>query len=468
MVFSSMTFLFAFLPVVMLLYYAASAKLRNLILAVSGVIFYAWGEPVYVLLMAFTIVVDYLTGLLIEKYDKSEKIRLIVLLVSVILNIGLFVVFKYSSFIIQNINALLGTDLIDPKLPLPIGISFYTFQAMSYTIDLYRREIKVQKSLISFTAYVTMFPQLIAGPIVRYSDVEREMGDREISLYKTADGIGIFLRGMAKKVLLANNIGAVWTLVKALDYDTLPVLTAWVGILAFTFQIFYDFSGYSDMAIGLGRMLGFNFPPNFNYPYQAKSITEFWRRWHMTLGSWFRSYVYIPLGGNRGGQLKTLRNLLIVWCLTGLWHGASWNFLFWGLYFGLLIIIEKLFLLKWLQKLPSFLQWLYSFLLVVFGWVLFEMNSVDKILGYFGALFGINGANLFDGQSFYLLIQNGIVFVACALCATTLPSRISQAIQKKTNGGYLTGKLLFETAIFGICIIYLATSSYNPFLYFNF
>lgn len=468
MVFSSMTFLFAFLPVVMLLYYAAPFKLKNLILAVSGVIFYAWGEPIYVLLMLFTIVVDYGAGLLIRKYDNSPKLRLTILLISVVLNIGVFVVFKYSSFIVQNVNGLLGTDLLDPKLPLPIGISFYTFQAMSYTIDLYRREIKVQKSIVAFTAYVTMFPQLIAGPIVRYSDVEREMEDRTVNLSKTSDGIGIFLRGMGKKVLLANNIGAVWTLVKAMDYDTLPVMTAWVGILAFTFQIFYDFSGYSDMAIGLGKMLGFSFPPNFNYPYESKSITEFWRRWHMTLGSWFRSYVYIPLGGNRGGQFKTLRNLLIVWCLTGLWHGASWNFLFWGLYFGLLIIIEKVFLLKWLQKLPSVLQWLYAFLLVVFGWVLFEMNSVDKILSFFGAMFGVNGAGLFDGQSFYLLLQNLVVFIISVLCATTLPVRIAEAIHKRSSRFYFTGKLVFEILVFGVCIIYLATSSYNPFLYFNF
>lgn len=468
MVFSSMIFMFLFLPIVLLLYYSASHKMRNVILAISGVFFYAWGEPVYVLMMLLTIVVDFFCGLLLSKFDDNKKARLGILIATIVINLGFFVVFKYSSFIVTNINDHFGTTLFDPKLPLPIGISFYTFQAMSYVIDLYRREIGVQRSIISFTGYVTMFPQLIAGPIVRYSDIEHEINHREVNLSKTADGIGIFLKGLAKKVLLANNIGMIWTSIKALDYADIPVLTAWIGILAFTFQIYYDFSGYSDMAIGLGKMLGFDFPPNFEHPYLSKSITEFWRRWHMTLGSWFRSYVYIPLGGNRGGTVKTIRNLLIVWGLTGLWHGASWNFMFWGLYFGVIIIIEKFFLSKLLVKLPRVVQWAYSFLLIVFGWVLFEMNSLDKIGGFLGAMFGLNGAGAFNSQSFFYLTSNLAVFVLCAVLSTKLIYRPAKWLKEKSEGSYRFVKLVCEFSMLALSICYIATSGYNPFLYFNF
>ena len=316
---------------------------------------------------------------------------------------------------------------------------------------------------------MTLFPQLIAGPIVRYSDVEEQINEREISMNKIADGISIFIRGLAKKLILANNIGAVWTLVKGMDYETLPVLTAWIGILAFTFQIYYDFSGYSDMAIGLGKMLGFDFPQNFNHPYLSKSVSEFWRRWHMTLGSWFLSYVYIPLGGNRVGKLKLVRNTLIVWMLTGLWHGASWNFVLWGLYFGVLILLEKLFLGKLLQKLPRVVQWLYAFLLVVFGWVLFEMTSLSSIGSFFGALFGVNGAALFDRQSVYLFLSNILLFVVCAFCSTNLSRRIYHFVRDKwalwcAN----TMRLGLDVALFAVSICYVVTSTYNPFLYFNF
>lgn len=468
MVFSSMVFLFAFLPIVMLLYYAAPMKLRNIILAVSGVFFYAWGEPVYVLMMLLTIAVDFFCGLLLSRYDGNKKARLAVLVLTIILNLGFFVVFKYSSFIITNINDWFNLNINDPKLPLPIGISFYTFQAMSYVIDLYRKEIAVQKNIINFTGYVTMFPQLIAGPIVRYSDIEHEINHREITLTKMSDGVSIFLKGLAKKVLLANNIGMIWTSIKALDYATLPTLTAWIGILAFTFQIYYDFSGYSDMAIGLGKMLGFEFPPNFEHPYLSKSITEFWRRWHMTLGSWFRSYVYIPLGGNRGGTLKTIRNLLIVWALTGFWHGASWNFMFWGLYFGVIIVIERFFLLKHLQKLPKLIQWAYSFLLIVLGWVLFEMNSLSSIGSFMSALFGLNGAGLYNPQSFFYLTSNLVIFVLCAVFSTKLIHRPAAWLYKKSEGSYRFVKLSAGLIMLSLSICYIATSGYNPFLYFNF
>lgn len=468
MVFSSMTFLFGFLPIVLLLYYAAPSKMKNLLLMISGIFFYAWGEPFYVIIMLFTVLVDYAAGLLMEKCGDNGKARLAVLLISVVLNLSLLIVFKYGSFIVQNINSLFGAQLFDPELPLPIGISFYTFQAMSYTIDLYRRKIKVQRNVINFTAYVTMFPQLIAGPIVLYSDVEHDLGIREVGTSQLADGIGIFIAGLGKKVLLANNIGAVWAIVKAMDYSTMPAVTAWLGILAFTFQIYYDFSGYSDMAVGMGKMLGFHFPQNFNYPYISKSITEFWRRWHISLSFWFKSYVYIPLGGNRDGIWKTIRNLLVVWFLTGLWHGASWNFVLWGLYFGVLLIGEKFVWGRLLEKLPGFFRWLYAFLLVVFGWVLFEMNDLASIGGFFSAMFGINGAGFADNQSVYLLVSNLVVFVLAAIGSTQLFAKVKKAFENRTPGMFGLANVVGLIGVFAICICYLVTSSYNPFLYFNF
>lgn len=468
MVFSSMTFLFAFLPIALLLYYAVPMKLRNLVLAVSGLIFYAWGEPFYVLLMIFTILVDFAAGILLVKMEHNKRARLAVLIVSVVLNLGILAVFKYGSFIVQSINGAFGLNLFDPELPLPIGISFYTFQAMSYTIDLYRHNIKQQKNLINFTAYVTMFPQLIAGPIVRYSDVEREMGEREIGSSQIGDGITIFIRGLGEKVLLANNIGLLWSTIKAMDYQDLPVATAWIGIAAFAFQIFFDFAGYSDMAIGLGKMLGFHFPKNFDHPYLSKSITEFWRRWHITLSSWFKSYVYFPLGGSRCKTPKIIRNLLVVWLLTGLWHGASWNFVLWGGYFGVLLILEKFVWGNFLKKLPDFVQWIYTFLLVLMGWVLFEMSSPETIGGFFSAMFGLNGAGFGNSQTLYLLLSNLILFILCAVGSTEFLQNLNLRFASRTPGVYQAVRTACVMLVFGVCICYLVTSTYNPFLYFNF
>lgn len=468
MVFSSMTFLFGFLPIVLLIYYAVPMRMKNLVIMISGLLFYAWGEPIYVFVMLLTIAIDYGAGLLMERFGDQQKKRLAVMIAAVVLNLLFLGVFKYSSFVVQNINALFHTTIPDPQLPLPIGISFYTFQAMSYVIDLYRREIRIQKSFVNFAGYVTLFPQLIAGPIVRYSDVEAQIDEREISIGKIGDGVSIFIRGLAKKTLLANTIGAVWTSVKAMDYGTLPAATAWIGILAFTFQIYYDFSGYSDMAIGLGKMLGFDFPPNFDHPYLSRSITEFWRRWHMTLGSWFRSYVYIPMGGNRVGKWGLVRNILVVWMLTGLWHGASWNFVLWGLYFGVILLIEKLFLGKFIRKLPNILQWLYAFLLIVFGWVLFEMNSLPAIGNFFAAMFGLNGAGFANRQSVYLVLSNAAVILLSVVCATMLPRRVFSWLRSKWKNGANGIRLTTELVLFFICLCYLVTSTYNPFLYFNF
>ncbi|MGI5894520.1 MAG: MBOAT family O-acyltransferase [Candidatus Merdivicinus sp.] len=467
MVFSSITFLYIFLPAVLLLYYIFPTRRKNIILMASGFLFYAWGEPVYVLLMLFSTLLDYSAGRVMEHFKDKPRIRKAALLTSVIINLSLLAVFKYSSFLIDNLNNLLGLQLFNPNLPLPIGISFYTFQSMSYTIDLYRGDTTMQKNYINYAAYVSMFPQLVAGPIVRYDDVAAELQSRTITLEKIGQGAFLFSIGLAKKVLLANNIGPLWTEVKeAASLGQVPAVTAWLGILAFTFQIYFDFSGYSDMARGMGQMLGFTFPENFRYPYTAKSITDFWRRWHITLSSWFKSYVYIPLGGNRGGTLRTIRNLLITWMLTGFWHGASWNFLFWGLYFGLLLILEKFVLARYLEKLPSILRRFYALLLVIFGWVFFEMETPALIGRFFRALAGSGG--FADLHSLYLLMSFGLLLILCILASGSWISnffRKAAARFPKTFGSLQT---IWIAAALLICTAFLVNSTYNPFLYLRF
>ena len=467
MVFSGLTFLFFFLPIVLLLYYAVPAKGKNLIILISGIIFYAWGEPIYIFIMLLSTAIDYTAGRFIDYFDKDEKKRKIFLLLSVCMNLGLLSIFKYSSFIIGNINGIFGCEIFDPQLPLPIGISFYTFQSMSYTIDLFMRKIKVQKNVVSFVSFVTLFPQIVAGPIVRYEDIAGEIDDRRITISDVGSGASIFIKGLAKKVLLANNIGLVWTEIKAMDYHTLPAVTAWIGILAFTFQIYFDFSGYSDMAVGLGKMLGFTFPQNFNHPYISKSVSEFWRRWHITLGSWFKSYVYIPMGGNRKGTRRTLINLLVVWALTGLWHGASWNFVLWGLYFGVIIILERIGLAKLLEKLPSAVRVAYTFVLVVFGWVLFETATLPDAAAYFGAMFGAGGA-FADGYSLYLLLTNAAVFILCVAASGELANRLRQKLSVKFAKPYRYGLPIVQTVLLLVCTAFLVDATYNPFLYFRF
>ena len=355
MVFSSVLFLFRFLPIFMICYFLVPRKMKNLVLFLGSLVFYAWGEPVYIFLMLFSTISDYVWGRLIEEYRGKDHSR-IFLLCSIGINLFILGFFKYADFLLQTVNTVFGTSIPLLKLPLPIGISFYTFQTMSYTIDVYRGEAPVQNNIISFGAYVSMFPQLIAGPIVRYQDIAAELNTRTESLERFSLGIRRFVVGLGKKVLLANQAGALWTEITAILPADRSVLMVWMGILAFVFQISFDFSGYSDMAVGMGHMLGFHFPENFNYPYISKSITEFWRRWHISLGTWFKEYVYIPLGGNRKGGLLQVRNILVVWLLTGIWHGASINFLLWGIYFGLLLLLEKFVLMKYLKKLPSLLQ----------------------------------------------------------------------------------------------------------------
>ncbi len=476
MVFSSLTFLLVFLVITMILYYAVPHKLKNVVILVSGLVFYAWGEPLYVFVMILSTFIDYTAGRIIHRFDDKPKVRLACLIVSLVMNLGLLGVFKYSGFLINSVNDWFGWNIKNPNLPLPIGISFFTFQSMSYTIDLYRRRIKVQKNAASFMAFVTLFPQIVAGPIVRYEDVQNEIDDRRLTEPMIAGGISRFITGLGKKVLIADNIGLLWTQIKSLEYTELSAVSAWLGILAFTFQIYFDFSGYSDMAIGLGKMMGFNFPENFDYPYMSKSISEFWRRWHMTLGNWFKSYVYFPLGGSRKGTARTVVNLLIVWTITGVWHGAAWNFMLWGAYFGVLIVLEKLFLGKILEKIPSFFSWLYTFVLVVFGWVMFDavdqstlsFGSVfSQVFTYIGAMFGGNGVFI-DNTAMYALVNYGIIFAIAIFGSSDALKTICGKVKEKAPQFVMYGYPVVQTCVMLASLAFTTTSTYHPFLYTNF
>ena len=464
MVFSDSVFLFMFLPLTLAVYYAVPFAFKNTVLFLTGLLFYAWGEPVYVLIMLLSTAIDYCAGRLMDRFDSNKNIRKATLLVSVVMNLSLLGIFKYGSFFIGSVNGIFGSAIPDPGLPLPIGISFFTFQSMSYTVDLYRRNIKVQKNFIDFAAFVTMFPQIVAGPIVRYEDVSAQLACRRIDLSSMSDGITRFVCGMCKKVLIANSIGALWTDVKAQDYASMPAATAWLGIAAFTLQIYFDFSGYSDMAIGLGKMLGFDFPENFRYPYNSKSIAEFWRRWHITLGDWFKSYVYFPLGGSRGSTAATIRNTLIVWLLTGLWHGASWNFILWGLYYGVLIILEKFIFRRLLERTPSALRHILMMLAVVFGWVIFEITSPASELEFVKAMLGFGGsfANSFTLNALH---NYAVTFIAAIAISTGIPLKMCKKLPEKRAD---TLSLVGEAAGMTACIACLVDSGYNPFLYFNF
>lgn len=442
-------------------------------LFISSLFFYAWGEPIYVSIMLVSTVVDYTHGWLVDSYLKKGqrgKAKAAVIS-SVVINLAILGFFKYSDFFISNINGIFGLSIPLLNLPLPIGISFYTFQTMSYSIDVYRREAKVQHNILDFGTYVTLFPQLIAGPIVRYQTVAEEMRNRHENFDEFGEGVKRFVIGLGKKVLLANTIGQIFTQVSAGDAATMPVLTAWIGILAYTFQIYFDFAGYSDMAIGLGRMLGFHFLENFDYPYLSRSITEFWRRWHISLGTWFREYVYIPLGGNRKGLARQIINIMIVWLLTGFWHGASWNFAIWGLYFGILLMMEKLFLLKLLNKLPRFIQHFYTMFCVILGWGLFAFDSLSQGLSFIGAMFGLHGNALADTTSIYLLYTNLILFAVLILASTDYPKKwfhkLSDKLSKKPAIPASTQSILLA-AVFFLCVAFLVDASYNPFLYFRF
>ena len=439
-------------------------------LLLCSLIFYAWGEPVYVFLMLFSIVFNYLSGIEIDGYRQNENTKMLrySFWFTVIVNLAILGFFKYYGFLVNNLNAILPFEIPYRELSLPIGISFYTFQTLSYIIDVYKGVVPVQKNFVSFGAYVTMFPQLIAGPIVRYTDVDAQLSKRTHSLYKFGQGVSWFLRGLGKKVLLANNIGMTYDAIAAILPAERSVLTAWIGCIAYAMQIYFDFGGYSDMAIGLGKMFGFEFIKNFDYPYISKSVTEFWRRWHISLGTWFREYVYIPLGGNRVSKAKHIRNILIVWMLTGFWHGAAWNFMLWGLYYGLLLLAEKLFLAPKLERLPQKVQQAYCFILVLFGWVLFFSPTLKDAFVYIGNMFGIGGSGFIDSTGLYYLTSNLILLVICALCSTPwLWKKFRRFTLQKGKYPSVAAAVVY-TAIFILSIAYLVNATYNPFLYFRF
>ena len=449
MVFSSLSFLGGFLPIFLAAYFCAPRKFRNSVLFFGSLVFYAWGEPVYILIMLFSTVLDYSVGLGLER-SSSPSARRALLRVSVVVNLGLLGFFKYSGFVL----GIFGLSMTG--LPLPIGISFYTFQTMSYSIDVYRGDTPVQKDIISFGAYVTMFPQLIAGPIVRYADVQRELSFRRETFEGFSAGVSRFVAGLSKKVLLANNFGSLWDTVKVMDSPS--ALTAWLGITAFSLQLYFDFSGYSDMAIGLGKMLGFEFPENFNYPYISQSIAEFWRRWHMTLGEWFKLYLYIPLGGNRGSVFKVVSNLMVVWLITGLWHGAAWNFVLWGGYFGILLCCEKYLWGERLKSAPKVFRHFYTLILITVSWVLFEAAGFNFLL----AMVGANAA--FDATGLYLLSSYGFMLLVGAAGATPLPLSLT----KKIADGSSPFVPLCSATMLALSLSGVIASGYNPFLYFRF
>lgn len=470
MVFSSFVFLFAFLPVLLLVYYICPAKIRNLVLLVASLFFYAWGEPRYVWIMVFSIVFDYTNGSLIEYFKglNKNKAAKTVLVVDMLGNLAILGFFKYTDFFIGTINSLTGAGISLLKIALPIGISFYTFQTMSYTIDVYKGVVAAERNILNFATYVVLFPQLIAGPIVQYKTVAAELKKRRTTVDDFAEGAFRFSVGLAKKVILANQAGSLWNTISGME--NIAPSTAWLGAIAYSFQIYFDFSGYSDMAIGLGRMFGFRFLENFNFPYMSKSITEFWRRWHISLSSWFKEYVYIPLGGNRRGLGKQIRNIAIVWLLTGLWHGASWNFVLWGVYYGLFLTIEKLFLGKCLSKAPAVLGHIYSLLVIVVGWTIFAQTDMTQLTLYLKKMIGI-GATGASGDFVYLLSTNAVLLILLVLCSidhSVWIKKFSWAgkVEKLfKNDGFQA--VLILVMIFA-SLAFLVGDSYNPFLYFRF
>ncbi len=448
----------------MFLYYVLPKKARNGVLLIASIIFYSWGEPVYVFLMIFSAIFNYFMAIDIGKARVHGSNGKGTLLFTVIVNLFILSFFKYYGFLMDTINDLLGTDIQYTALSLPIGISFYTFQALSYIFDVYRGNVKVQINPLKFTLYLALFPQLIAGPIVKYKDIAEQLDHREVTLEKFGWGTMRFIIGLGKKVILANNLGAIYAEISSLSDDQATAMTFWIGIIAYTLQIYFDFSGYSDMAIGLGRMFGFEFMENFNYPYISKTVTEFWRRWHISLSTWFKEYVYIPLGGNRVSVPRHILNLLIVWSLTGLWHGASWNFVVWGIYYGILLIVEKYFLGKYLEKFPGILQHIYAMVIVIIGWVFFSCEDLSAALDYLGVMFGAGSAGFADTYTLYLLRTNALLLIIGCIAATPEVTKQFGILCKKHS----IISILLLLGLFILSVAYLIFSSYNPFLYFRF
>ena len=464
MVFSSLTFLFIYFPITLMVMKLSPLKYRNFCLLVLSLLFYSYGEPKYIIIMLVSCIVDYFNGYMVDKYRDNKRIAKRFVIFSIVFNLGLLGFFKYYDFLVSILNSI-GINIFSPlNISLPIGISFYTFQTMSYPIDVYRNDAKVQKNLVNFSCYVTMFFQLIAGPIVRYKDIAAQLDHRIENENGFYNGIKRFVCGLAKKVILANNMGLIFEQINSLNNENISLLLAWLGIICFALQIYFDFSGYSDMAIGLASMFGFDLLENFNYPYIASSITDFWRRWHISLSSWFRDYVYIPLGGNRKGLYRQCINIMIVWLLTGLWHGASFNFILWGLYYGLILIFEKVIGLKMLKKLPAIFRHIYALILILIGWVIFNFTDFDMMINYFKLMF--YNPVIIDNISLYF-IRDNIILIIISIIAC-LPVRLSRlnpfVINKKFE--YLMPLIILGTLI--ICVAFICESSYNPFLYFRF
>ncbi len=457
--------MFIYLVVVLAVYYAVPLKWRNLWLFIVNLVFYAWGEPFYILLMLFSICINYASGFLVDKYRLHNRAKAKkVLAVNIVINLALLGFFKYYDLFASTLSLIPGVNIPTLGLTLPIGISFYTFQTMSYPIDIYRGDAKLQRNFISFGTFVALFPQLIAGPIVRYKDIADQLGFRAGSIDRFANGIRRFCVGLAKKVLIANNIGMLWDIYSAQSSAEMTVIGAWMGIVAFSLQLYFDFSAYSDMAIGLGRMLGFEFLENFNYPYISKSVTEFWRRWHISLGTWFRDYVYIPLGGNRCSRARQFFNILVVWALTGFWHGANWTFLCWGIYYAIFLMIEKAFLLKKLEKLPV-LGHIYTIIVAVCGWVLFDLPSLSAAGSYYASMFGFAQGGFINASDIFYLKNFGLILIITIIAALPLGKNLYHKLPDKAKS-IVTPILIVLSLV--ISTAYLVDASYNPFLYFRF
>lgn len=476
MVFSSISFLFAFLPITLLLYFLPVTKKhtkadmtrKNVVLLIASLVFYAWGEPIYIFLMLLSVLFNYIIGLDLEKTE-NEKHRKALLIVAVVFNVFVIGFFKYYGFLVETINSVTGLNIAYKSLALPVGISFYTFQILSYVIDVYRRKVKTQHNIISFALYISLFPQLIAGPIEQYSNIAEQLSNRTETFEKFADGIIVFMRGFARKMLLANLAGAAFQSALSVGVENMAAITSWVAVVFYAMQIFFDFSGYSDMAIGLGKMFGFKLTQNFRYPFYADSIADFWRRWHITLGAWFREYIFIPLGGSRKGNARTILNSSIIWFLTGLWHGAAWNYVIWGLYFGLIAILERQFLRDKLEKWPKWLRRVYTILAHSPSWMIFYWPTLGEQLTYFKTTMGM-GDGFWNGQTGYYLSSNLFLLAVLIFCAVPAGKYIADNIirPKCSETTYLVLRFVMWIVIFFVSITFLISDSYNPFMYFRF
>ncbi|HDR5348909.1 MBOAT family protein [Bacillus cereus] len=464
MVFSNLVFLCLFLPAVLLIYYAVRKELQNIVLLFFSLVFYAWGEPIYVFLMLFSILVNYWFGILLGNSRFTNGQRKLLLTFAIVMNIAILGYFKYANFLVDNINSILHTNIVLEKIPLPIGISFFTFHAMSYIIDIYKKKVDAQRNIFDLALYFTVFPQLVAGPIVRYNTISHQLHQRTVDAGKFSEGVRRFIIGLGKKVLIANQLGVIADEIFSMNPSDMSVSLAWMGAIAYTLQIYFDFSGYSDMAIGLGKMFGFDFLENFNYPYISKSISEFWRRWHISLGSWFRDYVYIPLGGNRVTTWKVYRNLFIVWGLTGFWHGASWTFMIWGIYYGILIALEKAGLENLLQKLWSPLQHIYVMFLVIIGWVFFRADNFSYCFEFLKSMFGFNSPLTDINSYFYIMNYWGIFLLAIITAAPVFPWLQKMLSTKR----FAVLSPVYYLSILVIVLVFLTNATYNPFIYFRF